>query len=762
MRAFLTRAVIVLNALLLAGTAFAQPQGLERVGPTSPTNGFPTWYQDKTGLALEFCQPLNQAELDGGWCLLLPGDTTVPETFPAPFADEHFFWAGDAAINSPSGFSARLVLGLEAAFAVGPVINGDQVVFARIRVVFDAPATGTYIVYHPYGTEVLQATAGERVFFTEDIGIQCLAAFDCALRGRVGPFLLPSSTPGGAELAAVTGPVPGKLYIADPARFGPVTGSPVGQNFFRIVGPGGTVLGESSDFALMGRVYQGAMGGRVTVDRARYARTAGNLQGKLDVFATAFPTAHPRLPGTPVTGAVTPLLGFYPAACVAGAGGALSAPAGITAVQMFSSGSRYYGQTVGDIPTAVCVQDYTARDPNGQNVASFTQARVVDQITITQAVFDPTNGGSLAITAKSSDQNLLPALTASIGGVLTNNADGTAGTIATNIVVPPVMLAVTSVAGGRAELEVSTLEGQLGGGNLPFAGNDAFGVPEDSATASFNVLLNDTVGGAVIPDTTAVLITIVQQPALGVAVVNGRAIDFTPTANANGSDLLTYTISVDGGVTTSAPAFVSITITAVNDAPVAVNDEANGVAGVAIAVPLLANDTDVDGAGDLAGVVITGAPAGITYTVIGGVLSFTGTAGTHTFTYQARDLAGALSNPATVTVTLSGGETLSFVRAEYIANKRRWRIEGISSVLGTQTVYVMYADGIFADGTSAVGYLVGTAQIDPLGAWAVDFTLAGTNDPRNPTSTVFSVRPTRINAITTLGGSAPPTPFLVR
>ena len=761
MRAFLTRASTLLGALLMAATVFAQPQGLERVGPTSPTNGFPTWYQDKTGLALEFCQPLNQAELDGGWCLLLPGDTTVPETFPAPFADEHFFWAGDAAINGPN-FSARLVLGLEAAFAVGPVINGDQLVFARIRVVFDAPATGTYVVYHPYGVETLQATAGERVFFTEDIGIQCLAAFDCALRGRIGPFLLPSATPGGAELAAVAGPVPGKLYIADPARLGPVTGSPVGQNFFRIVGPGGTVLGETSDFALVGRLYQGAMGGRVTVDRARYARTAGNLQGMLDVFATAFPTAQPRLPATPVVGAVTPLLGFYPAPCGVGAGGALAAPAGVAAVQMFSSGSRYYGQRVGDIPTAVCVQDYTARDPNGQTVASFTQARVVDQVTITQAVFDPANGGSLTIAARSSDQNLLPVLTASVGGPLTNNADGTAGLTAANITVPPVTATVSSAAGGRAELEVSTLEGQLGGGNLPFAGNDAFGVTEDSPTASFNVLVNDTVGGAVIPDTTSVLIRIVQQPALGAAVVNGRVIDFTPTGNANGSDLLTYTISVDGGVTTSAPAFVSIAVTGVNDAPVAVNDEATGVAGIGIAVPLLANDTDIDGAADLAGVVITSAPAGITYSVAAGVLSFTGPAGTHTFTYQARDVAGALSNQATVTVTLTGGETLSIVRAEYIANKRRWRIEGISSVLGTQTVYVMYADGTFADGTSAVGYLVGTAQVDAIGAWAVDFALAGANDPRNPTSTVFSVGPTRINAITTLGGSAPPTPFAVR
>ena len=43
----------------------AQTQGLERVGPTSTVNGYPTWYQDTTGVTLEFCSPLNTAERVG-------------------------------------------------------------------------------------------------------------------------------------------------------------------------------------------------------------------------------------------------------------------------------------------------------------------------------------------------------------------------------------------------------------------------------------------------------------------------------------------------------------------------------------------------------------------------------------------------------------------------------------------------------------------------------------------------------------------------
>jgi hypothetical protein len=760
MRAFLTRAVIVSGALLMAAAASAQPQGLERVGPNSPANGYPTWYQDKTGLALEFCQVLNQTELDGGWCLLLPADTTAPEAFPAPFSEEHFYFAANAATTG--AVNALLVIGLEGAFTTGPVIDGDQTVFARIRFKFVAPVAGTYTVSHPYGASIVVAAAGELVFVTEDVGIDCAkGVFDCALRGKIGPFLLPSATPGGAELAAIAGPVPGKLYIADPARLGPVTGSPVAQNFFRIEGPGG-IVAQTNDFTLMGRVYQGPMPGRVTVDRARYGRTAASLQGKTDVFAAAFATAQPRLPAAPVTGFVTPMLGFYPAACSVGAGGALGAPAGLAPVQMFSAGSRYYGQMVGDIPAAVCVHDQTARDANGQAMPSFTQARVTDQVTVLQALFDPASGGSVVVGAVSSDQNLLPVLTASRGGAMANQPDGTATVTATGVGVPPLMVSVTSAAGGRAELEVSTLVGQPDFPAVPLAGNDAFTVNEDSGIFSMNVLANDTFGGAAI--TSGATIAIVGPPGLGIAAFNATtgAIDYTPNANANGSDLLTYTVSVDGGLTVSPPAFVSITINPVNDPPVAVDDVASGVGGLGISINLLANDTDVDGPADLVGAVITSAPVGIAYTLVGGALSFTAPAGTYTFTYQARDVAGALSNVATVTVTLTAGDALSITRADYIANKRRWRITGTASNPSGQTVYVMYANGTFADGTAAAGTLVGSAIVDTLGAWAIDFTLAGANDPRNPTSALFRVRPTLVYAISTLGGTSPSFTIAIR
>ena len=162
-------------AVALAVTASSAEAALERVGPPSSApsiGGFPTWYMDTTGLALEFCDPRNASEIDGGWCLLLPGDPpAVPEVFPSLFFDEHFYFAATADVPTATGATAMLVMALESAFAVGAPVPGDQVVFSRIRYILNpAPVTGTYRFITPYGERSIDALAGERIFFTDDVG----------------------------------------------------------------------------------------------------------------------------------------------------------------------------------------------------------------------------------------------------------------------------------------------------------------------------------------------------------------------------------------------------------------------------------------------------------------------------------------------------------------------------------------------------------------------------------------------------------------
>ncbi|MFL5415802.1 MAG: hypothetical protein ACJ78Y_07380, partial [Myxococcales bacterium] len=161
-----------LAALITAAVATPAHAVLERVGPVNNSpqgGGFPAWYQDTSGLGLEFCGPANQAELDGGWCLILPGDTVFPEAFPTTFFDEHFFFAADAALTPLSGGKALVRVAVEAAFSAD-VAPGGQITFARIRVkLTDIPVTGTYRFIHPYGEESIDAEAGSPrgIFFTD-------------------------------------------------------------------------------------------------------------------------------------------------------------------------------------------------------------------------------------------------------------------------------------------------------------------------------------------------------------------------------------------------------------------------------------------------------------------------------------------------------------------------------------------------------------------------------------------------------------------
>ncbi|MFA5119231.1 MAG: fibronectin type III domain-containing protein [Candidatus Omnitrophota bacterium] len=541
-------------ATLAAAPSYAE---LERVSATSQVNGYPEWYQDKTGIAFEFGTPLNQAELDGGWCLILPADVpsgTAPETFPTNFAEEHFYWAADANIdfNLPNGDTsrARLVLGLEGAFGTGPVTAGDQVVFGRVRVdIKDLPFSGTYTIYTPYGEwNFPDQLAGDRLFVTEDIGLASApGTFDGAVLSHIGPFLLPANTPGGAELPAIAGPVQGKLYIADPARIGPVTGSPLApfvsavdsvtrdHNIFRVEGPNGFVI-ETTDFALAGRLFTGAIPGKVTIDRANYTHNVTGL--KTDVYATGFPTTLGRLPGDPLPAAEMPILSFYNAPPdVDQTTGALLAPAGQSAIPMANQGTSFWGQSQpGILPLGITVKHENARDASGQIVPVFFAVSLTDAINITEAVFDPANNGSLSVRAQSSDEITPPTLSLLGFGDLVNGQ-----IIVSPLAATPSKVNILSSVGGLNDLQVTTLFAPAATTvpDAPTIGSVAAG--DSQVTVNFNAPASD--GGSVITSYTVTSspagITATgtnSNPIIVTGLSNGIAYTFTVTAtNAIGT-----------------------------------------------------------------------------------------------------------------------------------------------------------------------------------------------------------------------------------
>ena len=777
-------AVMLTLFCCIASSAFAQ---LARVGPVDRNHGYPQWYQDRTGITMEFCDNRTQPELDGGWCILLPPDipgNVAPEVFPNKFADEHFYWlanAGDRRVAVPGSTNTvvvGLVAGLEGAFAAGPVRAGDQMVFARLRVkVTPLPFDGDYTVYTPFGILNFPGqVAGDRIFFTEDIGLTP-GNFTDALNGHIFPFLLPSSVPGGAEQPPVSAenptpdqdpahfggafaPTPypgnGRKYIADPARLGPITGSlqapftfndgrtNVNPNIFRVEGPNGFVY-ETTDFTLSGRIYEGAIAGDLKVDRASYARTtAGAID--VDVYATGSPATQGRLPAGPVPSIVSTQMAYFDAACTAtldangNPGAPYSAPAAGSGSshQMFNDRSVYYGHSQpATLPLEVCLQA-NAVNAAGQSSLTYVPAELGDQIFISDARYDRTSQ-TLSVSARSSDQLAAARPTLTVQGYGVIGANG-------QLIVNPVMAApekVTIISSARGFNSRQVFPGTAAGGTvtLPVANNDNANATEDTILPTINVLANDTVGAGA-------TVTIAGQGVLGTATVNAdMSISYAPKLNAFGDDTFTYRIT-DGAGNISNVASVTVTIAPVNDAPSAINDSAGALAGTPTSVNVLANDTDPDGLADLGSAVIaTGNPslgivAGTEFA--GGVVAINPAAGlvggNYTFTYFAKDRSGALSNAsATVTVAVSSLETITPAKTQFTQKQFRWVITGTVTPNSSQTMRIAYIDGTYkVNGQctgSAAGFVLASPVVDPTNTYTFDTILANTAGLMNPTNT---------------------------
>jgi hypothetical protein len=176
----------------------------------------------------------------------------------------------------------------------------------------------------------------------------------------------------------------------------------------------------------------------------------------------------------------------------------------------------------------------------------------------------------------------------------------------------------------------------------PRALSDVATTAEDNAVA-VSVLNNDTDPDGVVPT-----ISSVGAAASGDVVQSGDQLIYTPAPNFFGQDVFTYTIT-DGSSTDTAA--VTVTVTPVNDAPVAVNDAASTAEDTDEDIPVLLNDTDIEG--DSLSVVAVGVPGVGSTTTNGSTVLYTPPLnfdGTTTFTYTVSD--GELSDIAMVTVTM--------------------------------------------------------------------------------------------------------------
>ncbi len=223
-------------------------------------------------------------------------------------------------------------------------------------------------------------------------------------------------------------------------------------------------------------------------------------------------------------------------------------------------------------------------------------------------------------------------------------------------------------AGAQSTASVNILISGMN--SVPVAVDDVGAATENGSPVSISVLGNDTDADA--GDTKTVVSvngvglqgTVAVAPGgTGVIYTVGNAFQ-SLALGATASESFTYTIRDSGGAQSTAT--VVVTVTGLNDSPVAVANTATASEdGAPITIDVLANDSDVD-AGDTKEVVavlgsslqgtVSIAPDGmsVVYTVGGAFQSLkAGAIATEVFSYMMRDAAGA-SSTANVTVTITG------------------------------------------------------------------------------------------------------------
>ncbi|EJG1398175.1 tandem-95 repeat protein, partial [Vibrio parahaemolyticus] len=137
------------------------------------------------------------------------------------------------------------------------------------------------------------------------------------------------------------------------------------------------------------------------------------------------------------------------------------------------------------------------------------------------------------------------------------------------------------VVSGSANLDILPIN------DAPNAENDVITTEEDTAV-TIDVLVNDS---DVEGDVLSIQSASVPSEQGSVDIVDGKLL-FTPAENFNGEATITYIVT-DGDLTDEAK--VTVTVTPVNDSPVAVDDTTSIQEDTPVTIDVLSNDTDVDG-----------------------------------------------------------------------------------------------------------------------------------------------------------------------
>jgi Big-like domain-containing protein len=678
-------------AVALVGSAVTAEAALQDHGTADPVINFPVWYRDLNGVALQQCRSTtpspNAAAGLVPMCFPFAAD---PAGFPGNIGGELFYSDAGALLAGP-GFSLRYTAALEMAYMTGVPTKGQEIVFARIRIVIAPTVPGTYKVTHPYGVEIFPdvGTGPRAVFFTEDI-VPIPGNFDAALGGRLGPYLQWDQLLPGESLTNSAG----EQFLGDPNYVHTFTGSPFGTNYVRVDGPVGSNLdGVGNDFiqtplaSILGQKYLAPIPSPLRVNRAVYSRNPASAVNTVDVWATAPTGAKLLLTGTD-----------------------------LPSVAMKSSGNAFFAHV--EIPAGVPLPAGISVTNVSDNPPTTVTAGLGDAVNITSATFD-TLTNTLTVTAVSSDLSVPPpalVVEGLFGGPMTA---GTYSGVMAATSLPPLTVTVVSAAGGVDTDDLIILRGlPLNPASPPVALADAI-TTNSNVAATVSLTANDTSAAALAS------LVVTQVPTNGTVTLDPvtlGTVTYTPALNYSGPDNFSYVITDSAGAVSNV-GFVTVTVTFAAAPPVANGDNWAQVRGSTRTVSVIANDKAGIGTTlDAASLLLASAPLhGAATTNPDGTITYTPVAtyaGPDTFTYTVKNNAGQASNAATVSVFVSAApETLVFQRVLYTTRTGSYTIVGSTSVFGptltpSVTCWMGRTAGVAAN-------RIGTAPVTVTGGFSV-------------------------------------------
>ncbi len=701
------------------GTLKVRSGRLVQVGPIAE-HGFPAWYRDSNGVRLEAC-----TTLDDPLCSTLPDevpDPDAPVSYPANFPGEFFYQLAGAELAGP-GVDLTIGMDLEGAWAAEEVIEGDQMVFGRVRVRDKAIADGEYRVTHPYGVDQF-VVDGDGINYTQDIGTTP-GAFGQALASRIGPFLRwdPSVAP-----AAPAG------YVGDPGVDHKVVGSPYDTNYVAVERRSAdgtwTELARTDVFSLQGRL---ATNSGVDVQQATYTVGAdGN--GFVDVYATSDAGQSIRVKDTGLGFIETRLEGdrgvYY----------------GRYATTATPDGKSVTVANVGDIPVAQ------------------KQVKLVDVVTIHAATYDA-DQDRLTVSASSSDQDSTPARLSVLGETLVN------GRAEISTVAPTATVTVTSDKGGSATVSVvadgagmqaekpvaaafANLMDAAPGQRVTLTGTGSSGTISTYAWRQVPATVIEDVPVALPDGTTGTEPSTVEVPVtdanrVSLAGASTSIASFNAPSGFEGP--LAFELVVSGPAGTSDPVVVQVRVVAPDPTQPLPTPTAD--AGADQTVRRGATVT-LDGSRSAlvdtyAWSQVSGPPVSLSGVATAKPTFVLPLMGLPASTTSTNPGYATSSTPVVLrlTVTGQGGqvssdevsvapqpETFSIGAAEYRAGTE-WRVSGTSNILAGQRVAVVL-------GQALTGRVLGYATVDPAGAWS--FRGAGGVAPGVHTT---------VSAVSAMGGS---------